>query len=177
LQTAAEVEKLQALLKPIMLRRFKEDVEKSIPVKEETVIEVELTNPQKKWYRAILEKNFSFLKKGAKCRYSTCKTVSSTNPILIANKEMPHLRNIMMQLRKCCIHPYLLDGAEEVIVNDSGAKNVQDQFKCLIDSSGKLVLIDKLLRKLFEGNHKVLIFSQFTRQVFAFKQAFWILIR
>ncbi|CAO0790446.1 unnamed protein product [Mucor circinelloides] len=145
LQTAAEVEKLQALLKPIMLRRFKEDVEKTIPVKEETVIEVELTNPQKKWYRAILEKNFSFLRKGAK-----------------SNKEMPQLRNIMMQLRKCCIHPYLLDGAEEVIVNDSGARNVQDQFKCLIDSSGKLVLIDKLLRKLFEGNHKVLIFSQFT---------------
>lgn len=69
LQSAHEVEKLQALLKPIMLRRFKEDVEKSIPVKEETVIEVELTNPQKKWYRAILEKNFSFLKKGAKCKF------------------------------------------------------------------------------------------------------------
>jgi SNF2 family DNA or RNA helicase len=68
LHTAAEVEKLQALLKPIMLRRFKEDVEKSIPVKEETVIEVELTNPQKKWYRAILEKNFSFLKKGSKSK-------------------------------------------------------------------------------------------------------------
>ncbi|OAD00786.1 hypothetical protein MUCCIDRAFT_10946, partial [Mucor lusitanicus CBS 277.49] len=145
LQTAAEVEKLQALLKPIMLRRFKEDVEKTIPVKEETVIEVELTNPQKKWYRAILEKNFSFLRKGAKCKLC-----------------MPQLRNIMMQLRKCCIHPYLLDGAEEVIVNDSGARNIQEQFKCLIDSSGKLVLIDKLLRKLFEGNHKVLIFSQFT---------------
>lgn len=52
-----------------MLRRFKEDVEKTIPVKEETVIEVELTNPQKKWYRAILEKNFSFLKKGAKSKW------------------------------------------------------------------------------------------------------------
>ncbi|CAO3677494.1 unnamed protein product [Rhizopus stolonifer] len=145
LQTAAEVERLQALLKPIMLRRFKEDVEKTIPVKEETVIEVELTNPQKKWYRAILEKNFSFLKKGAK-----------------SNKEMPQLRNIMMQLRKCCIHPYLLEGAEEVITRDSRAVNIIEQFNCLIQSSGKLVLIDKLLRKLFEGNHKVLIFSQFT---------------
>ncbi|CAO3638143.1 unnamed protein product [Cunninghamella blakesleeana] len=145
LHTAAEVEKLQALLKPIMLRRFKEDVEKSIPVKEETVIEVELTNPQKKWYRAILEKNFSFLKKGAK-----------------TNKEMPHLRNIMMQLRKCCIHPYLLEGAEEVIVSDAQAVTHQQQFDCLIESSGKLVLIDKLLKKLIKGNHKVLIFSQFT---------------
>ncbi|ORZ15904.1 P-loop containing nucleoside triphosphate hydrolase protein [Absidia repens] len=145
LHTAAEVEKLQYLLKPIMLRRFKEDVEKSIPVKEETVIEVELTNPQKKWYRAILEKNFSFLKKGSK-----------------TNKEMPHLRNIMMQLRKCCIHPYLLEGAEEVIVSDSHATTYQEQFNCLVQSSGKLVLIDKLLKKLIKGNHKVLIFSQFT---------------
>jgi SNF2 family DNA or RNA helicase len=76
---------------------------------------------------------------------------------------MPHLRNIMMQLRKCCIHPYLLEGAEEVIVNESSALTPPEQFGCLVNSSGKLVLIDKLLRKLFEGNHKVLIFSQFTR--------------
>ncbi|KAI8088403.1 hypothetical protein BDF21DRAFT_413129 [Thamnidium elegans] len=145
LKTAHEVEKLQALLQPIMLRRFKEDVEKTIPVKEETVIEVELTNPQKKWYRAILEKNFSFLKKGSK-----------------TNKEMPHLRNIMMQLRKCCIHPYLLEGAEDVIVSECNAVGHVEQFNCLVQSSGKLVLIDKLLRKLIQGNHKVLIFSQFT---------------
>ncbi|KAI9278311.1 SNF2 family N-terminal domain-containing protein [Phascolomyces articulosus] len=145
LQSAAQVERLQALLKPIMLRRFKEDVEKTIPVKEETVIEVELTNPQKKWYRAILEKNFSFLKKNAK-----------------TNKEMPHLRNIMMQLRKCCIHPYLLEGAEEVILSECHATGPREQFNCLVQSSGKLVLIDKLLKKLIKGNHKVLIFSQFT---------------
>ncbi|RCI00137.1 hypothetical protein CU097_010915 [Rhizopus azygosporus] len=145
LNSAHQVEKLQALLKPIMLRRFKEDVEKTIPVKEETVIEVELTNPQKKWYRAILEKNFSFLKRGTK-----------------NNKDMPHLRNIMMQLRKCCIHPYLLEGAEEVITSECNAKGQQEQFNCLVQSSGKLVLIDKLLRKLILGNHKVLIFSQFT---------------
>lgn len=145
LQTAAQVEKLQMMLKPIMLRRFKEDVEKTIPVKEETVIEVELTNPQKRYYRAILERNFTFLKKGSR-----------------TNKELPHLRNIMMQLRKCCIHPYLLEGAEEVITSESNAKTHEAQFKCLIESSGKLVLIDKLLKKLKDGNHKVLIFSQFT---------------
>lgn len=77
---------------------------------------------------------------------------------------MPHLRNIMMQLRKCCIHPYLLEGAEDVIVSECNATGSQEQqFNCLVQSSGKLVLIDKLLRKLIQGNHKVLIFSQFTR--------------
>merc|ERR1711874_123509 len=58
-----QVNKLQALLKPMMLRRMKEDVEKSLKPKEETIIEVELTNIQKKYYRAILERNFAFLSK------------------------------------------------------------------------------------------------------------------
>ena len=48
LQTEDQVEKLQAILKPMMLRRLKEDVEKSLAPKEETIVEVELTNIQKK---------------------------------------------------------------------------------------------------------------------------------
>ncbi|KAF9189619.1 choline dehydrogenase 6 [Haplosporangium sp. Z 767] len=143
LKTAAEVDKLQQLLKPLMLRRFKEDVEKSIPVKEETIIEVELTTTQKAFYRAILEKNFGFLKKGG-----------SAGPSLI---------NVMMELRKCCIHPYLISGAEDRIVAEKNAVTAEAQYQCLIEASGKLVLIDKLLKKLKEGGHKVLIFSQMTR--------------
>lgn len=67
-------------------------------------------------------------------------------PLLLANKEMPHLRNIMMQLRKCCIHPYLLEGAEEVIVSECNAQSPQDQFNCLVQSSGKLVKIYRHLK-------------------------------
>ncbi|KAL1920993.1 uncharacterized protein VTP21DRAFT_11628 [Calcarisporiella thermophila] len=144
-KSSAEVSKLQGLLKPLMLRRFKEDVEKTIPVKEETVIEVELTSAQKRWYRAILEKNFAFLKKGAK-----------------GSSAGPTLTNIMMELRKVCIHPYLIQGAEERIVHENNAHTPEDQFKCMIEASGKLVLLDKLLKKLYEGEHKVLVFSQFT---------------
>jgi chromodomain-helicase-DNA-binding protein 7 len=66
LKSETQVQKLQALLKPMMLRRLKEDVEKSIAPKEETIVEVELTNMQKKYYRAILERNFSFLSKGTR---------------------------------------------------------------------------------------------------------------
>lgn len=64
LKSDEQVQKLQAILKPMMLRRLKEDVEKSLAPKEETIIEVELTNMQKKYYRGILERNFSFLTKG-----------------------------------------------------------------------------------------------------------------
>ena len=49
--TLVQVEKLQELLKPMMLRRLKGDVEKSLAPKQETIIEVELTSIQKKYYR------------------------------------------------------------------------------------------------------------------------------
>lgn len=179
LEKSEDVERLQSLLRPLMLRRMKEDVEKTIPLKEETIIEVELTMIQKRYYRAILEKNLEFLKKGT-------------------SETAPNLLNAMMELRKCCIHPYLIKGAEESIINDflvqkkktfsegdanseaviSGVKSsaqsiqiidscstpipIDDYYKILIQSSGKLVLLDKLLIKL-QNVHKVLIFSQMTR--------------
>ncbi|EGF78368.1 hypothetical protein BATDEDRAFT_35805 [Batrachochytrium dendrobatidis JAM81] len=146
LNSAADVEKLQNVLKPLMLRRLKEDVEKSIPVKEETIVEVELTTTQKKWYRSILEKNFSWLKQG---------TLKKTN--------VPNLINTMIELRKCCIHPWLLKGAEDQILDELNARTNEQQFNALIQSSGKMVLIDKLLKKLKQGGHKVLIFSQMTK--------------
>ncbi|XP_068621168.1 chromodomain-helicase-DNA-binding protein 7 isoform X2 [Battus philenor] len=149
LKTESEVLKLQALLKPMMLRRLKEDVEKTLAPKEETIIEVELTNIQKKYYRAILERNFSFLQKG---------TASAAN--------IPNLMNTMMELRKCCIHPYLLNGAEDQIQFDYKQTNGEDKeayYKALIQSSGKMVLVDKLLPKLKAGGHRVLIFSQMVR--------------
>jgi chromodomain-helicase-DNA-binding protein 7 len=40
LKEAAQVAKLHNVLKPYLLRRIKEDVEKSLPPKEETIVEV-----------------------------------------------------------------------------------------------------------------------------------------
>jgi len=145
LTTASDVEKLQQLLKPLMLRRLKEDVEKTIPVKEETIVEVELTTIQKKWYRSILERNFTWLKQGSK------------------KNNMPNLINTMMELRKCCIHPFLLKGAEDSICDEYKSITQEQHFKVMIASSGKMVLIDKLLKKLKAGGHKVLLFSQMTK--------------
>ncbi|XP_035428243.2 chromodomain-helicase-DNA-binding protein 8 [Cygnus atratus] len=150
LKTEEQVQKLQAILKPMMLRRLKEDVEKNLAPKQETIIEVELTNIQKKYYRAILEKNFSFLSKGA------------------GHTNMPNLLNTMMELRKCCNHPYLINGAEEKILaefRESCHHHVPHDFhlQAMVRSAGKLVLIDKLLPKLKAGGHKVLIFSQMVR--------------
>lgn len=148
LKNEEEVSKLQALLKPMMLRRLKDDVEKSLAPKTETIVEVELTNIQKKYYRGILEQNFSFLRKGTTAQ------------------NIPNLMNTMMELRKCCIHPYLLNGAEEQIQYDSKLTLGEDPdsyYKNLILSAGKMVLIDKLLPKLKANGHRVLIFSQMVR--------------
>ncbi|XP_041805875.1 chromodomain-helicase-DNA-binding protein 8 isoform X3 [Chelmon rostratus] len=150
LKTEEQVQKLQAILKPMMLRRLKEDVEKNLAPKQETIIEVELTDVQKKYYRAILERNFSFLSLGAN-----------------SNSNVPNLLNTMMELRKCCNHPYLINGAEEKIVAE--LREVYDplapdfHLQALIRSAGKLVLLDKLLPRLKAGGHKVLIFSQMVR--------------
>lgn len=150
LKTEAQVDKLKLILKPMMLRRLKEDVEKTLAPKEETIVEVELTNIQKKYYRAILERNFSFLTKGS------------------SNNNMPNLMNTMMELRKCCIHPYLINGAEEQIMYEAKQAKLAggeplSAHQAMVNSSGKLVLIDKLLPRLKADGHRVLIFSQMVR--------------
>ncbi|KAH9134583.1 hypothetical protein AeRB84_019682 [Aphanomyces euteiches] len=143
LQDATQVADLHKLLKPYLLRRVKEDVEKSLPPKEETIIEVELTAVQKQWYRAIYERNTAFLMRGQ----------GATN--------IPNLMNVMMELRKCCNHPYLNNGVEEAICE--GLETDAARFDMLVKCCGKMVLLDKLLPKLKEGGHKVLIFSQMVR--------------
>ena len=65
---------------------------------------------------------------------------------------------------------YLITGAEESIVSEfqeqQKEKVVEElnlNLSAMIQASGKLVLIDKLLPKLRAGGHKVLIFSQMIR--------------
>ncbi|KAG6574650.1 Chromodomain-helicase-DNA-binding protein 7 [Phytophthora cinnamomi] len=139
LNTAEQVAQLHEQLRPYMLRRVKEDVEKSIPPKEETIVDVELTTMQKKYYRAIFERNRSFLNMGA----------SGT----VAN-----LVNVEMELRKCCNHPFLIRGVED---KECAGFDEQLRTKILIQASGKTVLLDKLLTKFRQEKKKVLIFSQF----------------
>jgi SNF2 family DNA or RNA helicase len=137
-----DVVALQELLRPLMLRRLKEDVEKDIPILEETIVEVELTSVQKQYYKGILERNFSFLKVGTSTR------------------NMPNLNNAMMELRKTCIHPFLIKGAEAAIFEQLQADTAEKEIDAMVAASGKMVLLDKLLTKLHADGHKVLIFSQ-----------------
>lgn len=85
LQGGEQVSQLQEKMRPYILRRMKESVEKSIPSKEETIVECELTTLQKKYYRAIYDRNMSILRVGS------------------SPKNQPKLLNIEMELRKCCV--------------------------------------------------------------------------
>ncbi|GAB9469747.1 Chromodomain-helicase-dna-binding protein 6 [Globisporangium polare] len=143
LHEAQQVADLHKMLKPYLLRRVKEDVEKSLPPKEETIIEVELTPVQKQWYRAIYEKNTTFLNRGG-------------NP-----HNVPNLMNVMMELRKCCNHPYLNNGVEDIL--SEGLVSEAQRHDMMVKCCGKMVLLDKLLPRLKDGGHKVLIFSQMVR--------------
>lgn len=70
---------------------------------------------------------------------------------------------------ECFVTVIMIEGAEEQILEDAKASSAMGQltaeklFSLLVQSSGKLVLVDKLLPKLRAGGHKILIFSQMIR--------------
>ncbi|OZJ01930.1 hypothetical protein BZG36_04839 [Bifiguratus adelaidae] len=135
----AVVAQLHKVLSPFLLRRLKSDVEKSLLPKKDINIYVGLSTMQKKWYQKILEKD-----------------IDAVNGAVGGKKESKtRLLNIVMQLRKCCNHPYLFDGAEP------GPPFTTDQH--LIDNAGKMVVLDKLLARMKAQGSRVLLFSQMSR--------------
>uniref|UniRef100_A0A672UD03 Uncharacterized protein n=1 Tax=Strigops habroptila TaxID=2489341 RepID=A0A672UD03_STRHB len=128
-------------LEPFLLRRVKKDVEKSLPAKVEQILRMEMSALQKQYYKWILTRNYKALSKGSK---------GSTSGFL----------NIMMELKKCCNHCYLIKPPD-----DNEFYNKQEALQHLIRSSGKLILLDKLLIRLRERGNRVLIFSQMVRML------------
>ncbi|KAM3197644.1 hypothetical protein ACQJBY_072988 [Aegilops geniculata] len=128
------VQQLHKVLRPFLLRRLKSDVEKGLPPKKEIILKVGMSQMQKQYYRGLLQKDLEVINAGG---------------------ERKRLLNIAMQLRKCCNHPYLFQGAEPGPPYTTGDH--------LIETAGKMVLLDKLLPKLKDRDSRVLIFSQMTR--------------
>ncbi|XP_036019152.1 chromodomain-helicase-DNA-binding protein 1-like isoform X3 [Mus musculus] len=127
---------LHRLLQPFLLRRVKAQVATELPKKTEVVVYHGMSALQKKYYKAILMKDLDAFEN------ETAKKVK--------------LQNILTQLRKCVDHPYLFDGVEP------------EPFEVgehLIEASGKLHLLDRLLAFLYSGGHRVLLFSQMTHML------------
>ncbi|XP_061573077.1 chromodomain-helicase-DNA-binding protein 4 isoform X2 [Cololabis saira] len=138
-----QIKKLHDMLGPHMLRRLKADVFKHMPSKTELIVRVELSPMQKKYYKFILTRNFEAL-----------NTRGGGNQV--------SLLNVVMDLKKCCNHPYLFPAAA---TEAPKLPNGMYEGAALTKSSGKLMLLQKMMRKLKEGGHRVLVFSQMTKML------------
>lgn len=134
------VKQLHKVLQPFLLRRIKADVEKSLLPKKEVNVYLGMSAMQRTWYQKLLEKDLDAV------NGSTGKKESKTR-----------LLNIVMQLRKCCNHPYLFEGAEP------GPPYTTDEH--LVYNSQKMKILDKLLKRMKERGSRVLIFSQMSRML------------
>uniref|UniRef100_A0A1A8BF26 Chromodomain helicase DNA binding protein 1-like n=1 Tax=Nothobranchius kadleci TaxID=1051664 RepID=A0A1A8BF26_NOTKA len=127
---------LQSILEPFLLRRIKSEVAVDLPKKMELVVYHGMSALQKKYYKAILVKDIE----------AFGNEQGSRNRLL----------NILMNLRKCVDHPYLFDGVEP---------EPFEMGEHLVEASGKLCLLDRLLAFLHKEGHRVLLFSQMTRML------------
>ncbi|MEQ2225101.1 Chromodomain-helicase-DNA-binding protein 1-like [Ilyodon furcidens] len=127
---------LQSILEPFLLRRVKSEVALDLPKKTELVVYHGMSALQKKYYKAILTRDYEAFvnEQGSKNR----------------------LLNILMNLRKCVDHPYLFDGVEPEPFQIG---------EHLVEASGKLCLLDNILAFLHKGGHRVLLFSQMKRML------------
>ncbi|KCZ75698.1 hypothetical protein H311_03320, partial [Anncaliia algerae PRA109] len=137
--TSGENEKsiaqLRSVLQSFFLRREKIDVEKSLAPKKVINLYTSMTDMQRLWYKMVIQKDLT--------------------PILGLKEKKVLLMNILMQLRKVCNHPYLFPDAEP------GPPYTTDEH--LVTNCGKMILLDKLLKKLKSQGSRVLIFSQMSR--------------
>ncbi|KNC85805.1 hypothetical protein SARC_02030 [Sphaeroforma arctica JP610] len=147
LQSSKIVKLQDQELKQLMIRRVKKDVEKSLPNKVERILSVNMGSLQREYYRHIINKNYSVLRKG---------------------NNRGTLLNTMIEMKKCCNHPFLVKEPEFEDTNTgdmtASERNI-DRLNALVKNSGKLVLLDKLLMRLKETGHRVLIFSQMVRML------------
>lgn len=136
------ISKLHLILRPFLLRRLKEDVEKSLPLKKEIILYAPMSDQQKEFHEFLLTKTLAkHLEENVRSPGATTKA---------------NMNNVLMQLRKNCNHPDLLTSQFETDVNFPPIEK-------LVKQCGKLKLLDRLLVHLRERGHKVLIFSQMTK--------------
>ena len=132
------VQQLHRVLRPFLLRRVKSDVEKSLLPKKEINLYIGMSEMQVRWYKKILEKD-----------------IDAVNGAAGKKESKTRLLNIVMQLRKCCNHPYLFEGAEP------GPPYTTDEH--LVYNAGKMIMLDKILTRMKKQGSRVLIFSQMSR--------------
>lgn len=183
------ISNLHTILKPFLLRRLKKNVlASSLPPKREYIVHCPMTKSQKKLYKMALNGKLKasitkeYIKDFFSLNHSHIGSVSNKSIRdfidwkLSENSDEPpngtldkmeilyqrhihrellnkHLQNMMMQLRQIVDSTYmfyfpLLDAHDLTL-------------DLLLSTSGKLQLLQKLVPKLVNKGHKILLFSQF----------------
>ncbi|RDX64597.1 putative ATP-dependent DNA helicase CHR12, partial [Mucuna pruriens] len=127
------IRRLHQVIRPFILRRKKDEVEKFLPSKSQVILKCDLSAWQKVYYQQVTDVGRVGLDNGS--------------------GKSKSLQNLTMQLRKCCNHPYLFVGDYDIY------KHKEE----IVRASGKFELLDRLLPKLRRAGHRVLLFSQMTR--------------
>ncbi|GJN10379.1 hypothetical protein PR202_ga28467 [Eleusine coracana subsp. coracana] len=129
------VSKLHAILRPFLLRRMKEDVEQMLPRKKEIIIYANMTEHQKQLQDHLVHKTFdNYLHEEA-------------DIVLKRPGIRSKLHNLMIQLRKNCNHPDLLESPFE-------STGFYPPVEKLLEQCGKFQLFDRLLNLLLAQKHK-----------------------
>ena len=121
---------------PFLLRRMKAEVLSDLPVRQEQTIYCQMENRQEELYKNILKSVQYEIERNAGCYEIKSNAVAVLEGLLY--------------LQEVCCHPALLPKE----INNS---------HCL--ESAKLDLLKELLEKLYAAEHKVVIFSRFTRML------------
>ena len=157
------------------LVKSSDDNKKEEPEEEEVVEDSKTQRPKRSNanfdYKAILDletgtsgvqsedKYFALLEKLEETRRLRTELPTAYHCKLNSAEVRVSLKTRMMDLRKCCNHPYLL---EYPLLADGIHYRIDQE---VIEKSGKLKALDQLLTALLDRGHKVLIFSQMTRML------------
>lgn len=121
------------------------DVERGLPLRIETKVVCHLSEMQRFWYERLLLKDADIM--------DQLKTPEEQCKKKLTQDQNRRLQSLFVQLRKACAHPYLFWGAET---------SEETDLDEMINASGKLHTLDRLLARLQARGHRVVIFSQWT---------------
>ncbi|KAM7485573.1 hypothetical protein LguiA_001582 [Lonicera macranthoides] len=129
------IHRLHQVIRPFILRRKKDEVEKYLPQKTQVILKCDMSAWQKVYYKQVTDQGRVGLDNG------TGKSRS--------------LQNLSMQLRKCCNHPYLfVDGynywRKEEIVKASGKFELLDRLLPKLHRAGHRVLLFSQMTRLMD---------------------------
>lgn len=131
--------KLQAIIKPFILRRTKDQVAKELPPKTEQTIFCAMSEEQAERYESVKSEYRNALLDNAVQQHG------KGNQIILLQG--------LTKLRQLANHPKMLDPNEEL-------------------TSGKFDVVLEMLESILAEGHKVLVFSQFVKQLQLFKAHF-----